>query len=128
MAEEVLNNSLRCLGEFVRNTASATHTLFCGVLERDSNETKYLKEALEMIHGWQARCSRRSSGSHDGGPRGETAVVYCGRVPYYLREKYTNLCGIGMRNTVERRAVNGRFFFLLCVVHWLSGWGLFDVS
>ena len=72
------------------------------VLDRDSNETKYLKEALEMIHYWQARCSRRSSGSHDGGPRGETAVVYCWKVPY-LRAKFTNSCERGMLNTVERR-------------------------
>ena len=72
LAEEVLNSSLGCLDKLVRDTASATHALSCGVLDRDSNETKYLKEALEMINVWQARSSRRSSESH-GGP--ETAEV-----------------------------------------------------
>ena len=57
LAEEVLNNSLGCLDKLVRDTASATHALSCGVLDRDSNETKYLKEALEMINDWQARSS-----------------------------------------------------------------------
>ena len=31
MAEEVLNNSLGCLCDLVKNTASATHALSCGV-------------------------------------------------------------------------------------------------
>ena len=61
-AEEVLNNNMGCLGLVVKDTASATHALSCGVPDRDSNETKYLREALEMIDEWQARCSRRSSG------------------------------------------------------------------
>ena len=41
-AEEELNNSLGCLGDLVKDTASATHTLSCGVPDRDSNEAKYL--------------------------------------------------------------------------------------
>ena len=59
-AEEVLNNSLGCLGTLVKDTAGATHTLACGVPDRESNETKYLKDALEVINDWQSRCSRRS--------------------------------------------------------------------
>ena len=36
MAEEVHNNSLGCLGDLVKDTASATHALSCGVPDRDS--------------------------------------------------------------------------------------------
>ena len=50
----------------VEDTAGATHALTWGVPDRESNETKYLKEALEMINDWQSRYSRRSSESHEG--------------------------------------------------------------
>ena len=64
--EEVLSDSLGCLGTLIKDTAGATHALTCGVPDRESNETKYLKEALEMISDWQSRCSRRSSDSQEG--------------------------------------------------------------
>ena len=48
-AEEVLNNGVGCLGTLVKDTAGATHALTCGVPDLESNETKYLKEALDMI-------------------------------------------------------------------------------
>ena len=73
IAEEVLNNSLGCLATLVKDTASATHALSCGVPERDSNETKYLEEALEMFDDWQARC--RSCESHDGPDTAEMVLV-----------------------------------------------------
>ena len=60
-AEEVLNNSLGCLGTLVKDTAGATHALACGVPDRESNETKYLKDALKVIIDWQSRCPRRSA-------------------------------------------------------------------
>ena len=75
MAEEVLNNSLGCLGDLARDSASATHALSCEVPDRDSNETKYLREALEMIDEWQAHCSRRSSEDHDGHETAEVVLV-----------------------------------------------------
>ena len=62
--EEVLNNSVGCLGTLVKDTTRATQALTCGVLDRESNETKYLKEAPDMINDWQSRCSRRSSEDH----------------------------------------------------------------
>ena len=65
MAEEALNNSLGCLGALVWDTAGATHALTCRVPDRESNEAKYLREALEMINDWVSRCSRRSSESHE---------------------------------------------------------------
>ena len=39
-AEEVLNNSVGCLSTLVKDTAGATHALTCGVLDRESNETR----------------------------------------------------------------------------------------
>ena len=39
-AEEVLNNSVGSLSTFVKDTAGATHALTCGVLDRESNETR----------------------------------------------------------------------------------------
>ena len=74
MAEDGLKNSLGCLGDLVRDTASATHALSCEVPDRDSNETKYLREALEIIDEWQARCSRRSSADHDGREAAEVVL------------------------------------------------------
>ena len=41
------------LGRAVRAAAQATHSLTCGVPDRDSNETKYLREATELIEDWQ---------------------------------------------------------------------------
>ena len=38
-AEEVLNDSLGCLGTLVKDTAGATQALTCGVPDRESNET-----------------------------------------------------------------------------------------
>ena len=40
-AEEVLNNNLKCSGNLVKDTTSATHALSCGVPDRDNNEMKY---------------------------------------------------------------------------------------
>ena len=75
MAEEVLNNNLGCLGDLVKVTASSTHALSCGAPDRDSNETKDLREALEMINEWHTRCSRRSSEGHDGHDGHDTTEV-----------------------------------------------------
>ena len=35
--------------------ARATHSLTCGVPDRESNEVKYLREATELIEEWQFR-------------------------------------------------------------------------
>ena len=48
-AEGVLNNGVGCLGTLVRETANVTHAHACGVPDRESNETKYLREATDMI-------------------------------------------------------------------------------
>ena len=63
-AEVVFNNGVGCLGTIVRETANATHALTCGVLDRESNETKYLREATDMIEEWQDLLQQGPSVSH----------------------------------------------------------------
>ena len=43
-----------CLGTLV----NATHALTCGDPDRESNETKYLREATDMIEEWQGLLQR----------------------------------------------------------------------
>ena len=52
-AEAHVNDGVGSLGQPVRAAAKATHSLTCGVLDRESNEVKYLREATELIEGWQ---------------------------------------------------------------------------
>ena len=54
-AEAHVNDGLGSLGQAVRAAAKATHSLTCGVPDRESNEVKYLREATEIIEGWQMR-------------------------------------------------------------------------
>ena len=65
MAEEVLNNSLGCMGDLVKDTASATYAVSCRVPDRDSNEAKSLREALDMIDEFQSRSPRRESAGQE---------------------------------------------------------------
>ena len=51
MAEEDLNDSLGRVGQPIKDIARATHALWCGVPDRESNEAHYLEEALDMIEG-----------------------------------------------------------------------------
>ena len=44
-AEEVLNNSVACLGTLAKDTA-ATPAPTCGVFDRESNERQYLKKSV----------------------------------------------------------------------------------
>ena len=44
-----------------KDTAGAARALSCGVPNRDSNETKFLQEAPDMIDDYQRRSSRRGS-------------------------------------------------------------------
>ena len=48
-AEDDLNEGLVCIRDLVRDTAAAAHALSCGTNDRDSNEEKYLQEALEIV-------------------------------------------------------------------------------
>ena len=69
------NDDLVYLGLLVKDTASATHALSCGVPDTDSNETKYLGEALEMIEEWHTGCSRRPLEGQDGHDTMEVILV-----------------------------------------------------
>ena len=53
-AEEDLNDSLRCMGQLITDTAGAT-TLSRGVPDRQSNEVRYLQGVLEKIEEFQRR-------------------------------------------------------------------------
>ena len=48
-SEAAVSPSLGWLGWFVKETANATHSLTCGVPDRESNEIRYLREAAELI-------------------------------------------------------------------------------
>ena len=50
-----MNLSLGFLGWYVKETAAATHSLTCGVPDRESNEVKYLRDAAQLIEEWQRR-------------------------------------------------------------------------
>ena len=50
---EALVNSVGKLGSCVREAAAATHSLTCGVPDRESNKIKYLREAFDLIDAWQ---------------------------------------------------------------------------
>ena len=52
-SEAAVNHSLGFLGWCVKETAAATHSLTCGVPDRESNEIRYLKQATELIEEWQ---------------------------------------------------------------------------
>ena len=57
-AEEDPNECVECVGQLIRDTAGATHALSCGSTDRDSNEVRYFREALDMIGDflrWGAR-------------------------------------------------------------------------
>ena len=58
-AEEDLNESLRRMGQLIRDTAGETHSLSCGTTDRDCNEVKYLQEALDLIETFLRRDTRR---------------------------------------------------------------------
>ena len=57
-AEGLVNDALGSLGQAVRAAAQATHSLTCGVPDRESNEIKYLRDgnsSFKMDSQW-ARC------------------------------------------------------------------------
>ena len=57
-AEEDLIECLGRVGQLIRGTAGGTHALSCGTTDRDSNEVRYLQEALDMVEDFQ-RGARR---------------------------------------------------------------------
>ena len=72
-AEGVLNHTVGCLGTLVRETANATRALTWGIPDRESNETKYLREATELIEEWQRQ--RGHSVSHPSSEHNEVVLI-----------------------------------------------------
>ena len=58
-ADEDLNDCIGRMGRPVEDTAGATHALSCSVPDPDSNEVRYLQDALDMIEDFQRRGARR---------------------------------------------------------------------
>ena len=67
-----VNDALGSLGQAVRAAAQATHSLTCGVPDRESNEIKYLREATELIERWQQQLQ---DGQPVSGPPSEHSEV-----------------------------------------------------
>ena len=71
-AEGHVNDGIGSLGRAVQAAAKATHSLTCGVPDRESNEVKYLPEATELIEGWQLQLQ---GGQSMNGPSSEQSKV-----------------------------------------------------
>ena len=71
-AEGHVNDGTGSLGKALQAAAKATHSLTCGVPDREINETKYLREATELIEAWQHQLL---SGQPMSGPPSEHAEV-----------------------------------------------------
>ena len=70
-AEVVVNHSLGNLGCCVKEAAAATHSLTCGVPDRERNEVRSFKQATELIEEWQNQLQgvppvSRPSSEHGG--------------------------------------------------------------
>ena len=63
-AEALVNNSLGTLGHAVRDAAAATHSLTCGLLDRESNEIKHLREATDLLETWHGQSASRPPSEH----------------------------------------------------------------
>ena len=54
-AERHVNDGIGSLCEALQAAARAAHSLTCCLLDRESNETKYLRKGTELIEEWQIR-------------------------------------------------------------------------
>ena len=71
-AEGHVNDGIGSLGRAVQAAAKATHSLTCGVPDRESNLVKCLREATELIEGWQLQLQ---GGEAMNGPSSEHSEV-----------------------------------------------------
>ena len=83
-AEGHVNDGSGSLGKALQAAAKATHSLTCGVPSRESNDTKYLREATELIEAWQHQLL---SGQPLNGPPSEH-----GEVILVEKQKMIHLC------------------------------------
>ena len=83
-AEAHVNDGVGSLGQAVRASAKATHSLTCGVPDREGNEVTYLREATELIEGWHIQLQ---GGQAMSGPPCEHSEVSFSR-----KTKVKHLC------------------------------------
>ena len=76
-SEAAVNHTLGCLGWYVRETANATHSLTCVVLDRERNETRYPHDAAELPEEWQWQIQSSPSTSEHDEVRGGHLPVLC---------------------------------------------------
>ena len=74
-AEAAVNHSLGNLGCCVREAAAATHSLTCGLLDRESNEIRYHKQATELIEEWQNQLQGAPPVSRPSSEHGEVVFI-----------------------------------------------------
>ena len=59
----------------MRAAVQATHSLTCGLPDRESNEIKYLREATEVIERWQQQLQDGQPVSRAPSEHGEVTLV-----------------------------------------------------
>ena len=74
-AEGHVNDGIGSLGRALQAAAKATHSLTCGVQDRESDETKYLREATELIEAWQHQLLSGQPMSEPPSEHGEVILV-----------------------------------------------------
>ena len=57
-AEGHVNDGIGSLGRALQAAAKAMHSLTCRVPDRETDETKYLRKATELIEAWQTSTSK----------------------------------------------------------------------
>ena len=63
------------LGCCVKEAAAATHSLTCGVPDRESNEIRYLKQATELIEEWQNQLQGVPPVSRPSSEHGDVVLI-----------------------------------------------------
>ena len=74
-AEGHVNDGIGSLGKAMQAAARATHSLTCGVPDRESNEVKYLREATELIEERQFRLQGGQRVSAPASDHGEVILI-----------------------------------------------------
>ena len=74
-AEGHVNDGIGSLGKALQAAARATHSLACGVTDRESNEAKYLRDATELIEEWQYRLQSGQRMSGPASDHGELILI-----------------------------------------------------
>ena len=84
--ESAVNQAMGYEGWYVKETASASHSLTCCILVRECDESKYLRKATDLVEEWQWSFQSRSTTSERSG------LVLAER-PRYNSEEDTSASG-----------------------------------